>query len=243
MEGDRPWLLKIHCSNHRIELAVADAFKNTVFSEIDRFYIQNFYLLKNSGLLKSEVKAAASALDISFYQLTKLTGTRFVSHRRRAFKHLLDMWPAFISAYETSLALGKHKAETRAKIQGFLKTFHSYEMLCRVCCYLDILEKITPASLVCEGEGLLPFDVKTTIARTKLELEEIVETAGEPEEFLDSYLSRFKITTDDDGDNILRPTFVKPGHMRRKTANQEHTTINMDNMTKLQDETAQRASR
>ena len=94
------------------------------------------------------MKSAASALNISYYQLPKLTGTRFVNHRRRAFLRLLDMWPAFITAYETSLGLGKHRAETKAKIQGFLKTFHSYEKLCMVCCYLDILEKVTPASLV-----------------------------------------------------------------------------------------------
>ena len=60
-DGQRPWLLKIHCANHRIELAVSAAFKDSVFNEIDWFYTQNFSLLKNSGLLKSQVKSAGTA--------------------------------------------------------------------------------------------------------------------------------------------------------------------------------------
>ena len=78
VDGNRPWLLKIHCANHRVELAVARAFEESRFAEVYRFYIQNFYLLKNSGLIKSEVKGAASALGIQNYSLTKLTGTHFV---------------------------------------------------------------------------------------------------------------------------------------------------------------------
>ena len=38
---DRPWLIKIHCANHRIELAVKDAIKETDFCQADEFYIGN----------------------------------------------------------------------------------------------------------------------------------------------------------------------------------------------------------
>ena len=80
---ERDWLLKIHCSNHRIELAVkaALAVKDSVFEEVDEFYQANFSILKNSGKLKSAVQAAASALGIQAYVLSRLTGTRFVGHR------------------------------------------------------------------------------------------------------------------------------------------------------------------
>ena len=88
---DRDWMLKIHCANHRIELAVKAAFKDTKFAQVDEFYQANFNLLRNSGKLKSAVQAAASAIGIEYYVLSKLTGTRFVGHRSKAYKRLLDM--------------------------------------------------------------------------------------------------------------------------------------------------------
>ena len=144
----RQWLIKFHCVNHRIELAVKDAFANSPFNVVDRFYIALFALLKNSGAIKSDIKSSANALDISFYTLGKMTGTRFVSHRKKALMHLLCIWPAVISALDNTLVTRTHKPETKGKIIGFLRQLRSYEMLCLVCTYLDMLEKITPKSLV-----------------------------------------------------------------------------------------------
>ena len=82
MEDDnRLWLVKIHCVNHRTELAVKNAFESSKFQTVDKFYIGLFNLLKNSGAIQSDIKSAAHALGISTYTLSKIIGTRFVSHR------------------------------------------------------------------------------------------------------------------------------------------------------------------
>ena len=99
MAANREWLVKIHCINHRVELAVKDAISNTVFCEVDQFYLNNFSLLRDSGKIKSEVKIAAEALGIQHYNLPNLKGTRFIGHRRNAFRRLLDVWPV---PYESS---------------------------------------------------------------------------------------------------------------------------------------------
>ena len=45
LEVSRPWLLKIHCSNHRTELSVGDVFDNkSPFSVVDETYKGIFYL-------------------------------------------------------------------------------------------------------------------------------------------------------------------------------------------------------
>ena len=90
-----------------------------------------------------------------------------------------------------------------------MKNLKSYEFLCKVCCYLDILEKITPSSLVFEGEEVMPGDIQKSIRQTILELEDISENAGTDEELLDSHLSRFVITDE----SILKTSFVKAGDM------------------------------
>lgn len=33
-ESEMPWIIGIHCPNHRLELAIKDAFKGTAFDEI-----------------------------------------------------------------------------------------------------------------------------------------------------------------------------------------------------------------
>ena len=38
LTGECPWLIKIHCVNHREELAVKDAFKQSPFKQIDDLY-------------------------------------------------------------------------------------------------------------------------------------------------------------------------------------------------------------
>ena len=73
----RDFLMPIHCVNHRVELAIKDSFDKSPFSAVDKLYITLFNLFKNS--------------EIRVYTLPKLTGTRFVSHCRRASTRLLDM--------------------------------------------------------------------------------------------------------------------------------------------------------
>ena len=49
--------------------------------------------------------ADAKALNIKHYVLTKITGTRFVGHRRKAYDRLLQTWPALITAFENVAAV------------------------------------------------------------------------------------------------------------------------------------------
>ena len=112
---DCPWLIKIHCTNHWIELAVKKSLQNTTFNECDTFYIWNFALLKNSGKIKGEIKAAAQALNIKHYTLSKLTGMCFVGHCCNAYTCLLNLWPTITMAYENVSADENTKPDTKAK--------------------------------------------------------------------------------------------------------------------------------
>lgn len=65
----------------------------------------------------------AVALGIQHYTLPKMTGTRFVRHRREAFEVLLNLWPAFISASQNVSADPKTRDETKGKVIGLLCNF------------------------------------------------------------------------------------------------------------------------
>ena len=42
LKNERPWLITIHCVNHRIELAVKEAMNIPFIREIENFYNSNF---------------------------------------------------------------------------------------------------------------------------------------------------------------------------------------------------------
>ena len=108
--ANREWLVKIHCINHLVEVAVKAALKESKFKDIDDFYSSNLYLLRDSRKIKSELKIACEALDIQHYLLPKMSGTRFIGHRHRAFRTLFDMWPAFIMAYSNVVSDNKTRS-------------------------------------------------------------------------------------------------------------------------------------
>ena len=58
LSNNRPWLLKILCVDHRIELALKDAITKLTFQKADTFYNSLFFFLKNSGKMKNEIKEA-----------------------------------------------------------------------------------------------------------------------------------------------------------------------------------------
>lgn len=237
---ERNWLLKIHCINHCIELAVKDAFKNSKFKKVEDFYNANFNLLKASGKIKSEVTNAATSLGIQAYTLPKLKGTRFVGHRFAAMRRLVDMWPAFDLAYENVIADKVTKEETRAKVKGLLRSFRNYEYLALVCCFLDLLEKTRPCSKVFEGKGLLPFEIWPSAQQTIDDLRELVD---EQEECLDSNLRRFEMKEDDDGKVYLEGEYTRTNDNLRSVENQRPVLVYLCNITNIRNEVKRQALR
>ena len=217
LEVSRPWLLKIHCSNHRTELSVGDVFDNkSPFSGVDETYKGIFYLHRNSGKILNEVKEACASLDITYYKLRKIHGTRFISHRRRGFKCLLDIYPALINAYEKVVANNSTKYDVRAKVGGYLKKLKSFRFFMLLVRYTDITNSMSPLSLTFEKGVILPSDIVQAIKRSEFSLREF--------DCDDSFYE-----VNEDGE--MSAKFLKAGHSRKKKQNREHVVIPFDFMT------------
>ena len=75
IKENQAWLLKIHCCNHRTELAVGSVFgQDNRFQEIEDLYKGMFFLHDNSGKIRHEVKMACESLNIAYYKLRKIHG-------------------------------------------------------------------------------------------------------------------------------------------------------------------------
>ena len=78
-----------------------------------------------------------------------------------------------------------------------------------------------------EENSLLPGECSSIIRQASFELEDMYERVGTEEEMIDSHLSRFVLTEDEDGQQILKSQFTKRGHMLRKSINQETDEITL----------------
>ena len=193
-QENRHWLLKIHCTNHRIELAAKKAINESVYTEVEAMYLTIYFFLNNSGRFKSECRQLAEAEDVDYKELPKIHGTRFIGHKLSGMKNLLMNWPIYRTACENAIAAAgprAYKNPTKAKIMGIFQQFRDYRMLMLTATYTDVLEKATPISKVFESERILPSDVQVNIKRTILELQDLSDSACTPEEALDSHISKY----------------------------------------------------
>jgi hypothetical protein len=167
--------------------------QNSNLNVCDELYQTIYSLLQNSGKLNNEVYTVCQALGIESHKnLPKIQGTRFITHRRKGMKILIDVWPGLIVAFENALAWPTGKAETKAKIRGLLSRLQSYKFLCKVCSYIDILDAVGPSSLVFEGDGVMPYEIAGSLEQTYCGLSELVENTGTAGELPDSYIGKFK---------------------------------------------------
>lgn len=96
-----PWLVLVHCFNHRIELAIKDAFDASSFSKIDQMLRVLHSLYNASPKRYRELKRLAEAWQTSIPKPTKATGIRWIKHKTNAMKIALENYGAFLSHIES----------------------------------------------------------------------------------------------------------------------------------------------
>nr|XP_047137620.1 zinc finger protein 862-like [Hydra vulgaris] len=229
LKATRPWLVNIHCVNHRLELAIKDAMNQfKEFSSCDNLYTTLFYLLKNSSKLKESCKHAAASLSIQYYALNKITGTRFAAHRQRGFTKLLHNWPSYLLALPKTLANKQgYRNETRSKLQGIFKKKTNYAFLCYVGAYVDLLDAMTPMSLFFKKNVLIAHEVQPQIDLiinnlTALTLEVL-------DEAFCSSIRKFP-RKEENGMVFVESCYLMAGHKKRKSNNKKYLDIKLDGM-------------
>ena len=222
---DRPWLLKLHCVEHRAELSAKDAFNASPdLREVDEFYVANYNLLKNSGKLKSEVKATCEALNVTHYPLTKIHGTRFQHHHRRGLDRLIHMWIPLQTTYENALSRPSGcTPDTRAKMKGFVKKFKSYAFLTAACTFQQILQNLGILSKEFEKDDIMAFHVKPKLNKAECYLNELHGITPEVQELNMDYFE--SLTLNDNNTYELKKKYPIAGAERKKKSQIRSTLV------------------
>ena len=86
---DRPWLVTVHCFNHRLELAVKDAFAGRYYTDVFDTFTQIYYLYNNSPKRLLELAALAAAMEAHVVKPRKAHGTHWMQHKEAAATAIL----------------------------------------------------------------------------------------------------------------------------------------------------------
>ena len=96
-----PWLQVIHCFNHRLELALKDAFSQfPAFSSVDSFITKLYYLYQMSPKRLRCLHKLADAQQKSVPKPTKAGGTRWLDFKYNAIKNALDHYGVYLTHVE-----------------------------------------------------------------------------------------------------------------------------------------------
>lgn len=230
---DRPWLLKIACISHRLELAIKDSLMHEKsFKEAKDLMVTIYYLMKRSGKFQRQFKETGNALGVQVYKFPKVHGTRFVNHQRTGIKILIHNWIPLLLTIENALA-NKSYGAINAKLMGILKRLTNMSFLATTCLFKLILDIVAMLSLKFEEDDIQPFEVPHAIEMTKMKFDELLEEEESPISKLDIKT----ITTVTEGAGVQVATIErllpKPGHLKRKATNREFVPLAYEKMTGL----------
>ena len=125
-----------------------------------------------------------------------------------------------IAAFENVVADRKTTKTPREKVNSYLEKLTSYNFLNMTCCYVDILESITPASKIFETKHLMPYEVKETLAN----IDDIIQA----DSYDLSHVALFKIR-----EKKLAAMFVRGDDNKKVKGEREKIEILLDNISDL----------
>ena len=170
-----PWLFWSWCYAHRLELAYKAAFSSPLFQDLEEMLLRLYYLYEKSAKKARELEAIADDLR-QFFELSKggskpvrCSGTRWVTHKRKAMQRLVDRYGVYIAhilalAEDTSV-----KATDRARLKGYLAKWKKPAALVGCVLYIDVLKPLSILSLTLQGDKAdIVCSMENTVKSVKL---------------------------------------------------------------------------
>ena len=157
LKGAMPWITVFWCLAHRLELALTDALKNTVFSEIDDMLLRVYYLYEKAPKKCVELNEVVNALKHCVEPThlpveggnrpLRACGTRFVAHKVVALGRVIDRLGAYLSHLSVLSEDHSLRAADRQKMKGYALKWPNSKILLGCAYFHDLLK---PASILCK---------------------------------------------------------------------------------------------
>jgi len=138
-----PWIIGIHCLNHRLELA--DATAHTSFDSLCTLLSNIHSIFEHSPKRLRALKDLAELMGEDAIKPARTNGTRWVQHKLKAATILLKQYGIII------LALSNISDD--AKIKGYVKQMTSFKTLALLHLFVDFLAPVGKLSDYLQGDS------------------------------------------------------------------------------------------
>ena len=175
LKSQRAWLIVTHCSNHRLELVVSDAFSlDNSFNDLNTQLADIFRLFRNSGKAKRVITQLAIRMNVMFVNFPKPDDTRFSPHKYNAIKAMIiNFLPLMMFAENALESDDLVTNEMKMKLRGYLRKWSSYKHLAAMHFYCLVFFHLAHVSYQLQSEHVLITDVLDCIDEAKEKITEL----------------------------------------------------------------------
>ena len=163
VRNEAPWVEVVHCFNHRLELAIKDAFNESAFySNIDEMLSKLYWLYQKSPKRLTELKELSEVFEKSIPKPTKTDGTRWIDFKYRAMEKVLSNYGPYMTHLE-QLAHTDSQPKKREETKGFVNSWKDAGYLMHISIFINILPLMHRLSLSLQHDKHDPVKVTRSL--------------------------------------------------------------------------------
>ncbi|KAK1903842.1 Zinc finger protein 862 [Dissostichus eleginoides] len=162
-----PWMIKVHCIAHRLELCLKDAFKETYFIQIDDLLTRLYSLYRRSAKKWRQLKDLGEALEEHVLKPTRAQGKRWINHRRKA---LVALAANYRSLSVHLLQGADEPGQDKVKLKAYWRQLTSSKFVLHMVLYQDLLAELAELSLDFQADELSLSSVRSRVVASQTAL-------------------------------------------------------------------------
>lgn len=170
--------VKVWCPNHRVELAVRDAFKENDFNNIcEKDHSNIYYLFKRAPLRWRLFKRQAIFMGLQHWKYKRPSGSRWTEHQVANIKSHLHNLPILIGFLNQQIT-EPHNAtmkKIQADLEGYKANICNVDRIVFAAAKQDVLAMIQPLTKIMQENSLILPSVISSCAKTLSSLKKLDE--------------------------------------------------------------------
>ena len=98
VQDEAPWVEVVHCFNHRLELAIKDAFIESMFYlNINEMLSKLYWLYQKIPERLTQLKELSKAFEKLIPKPTRADGTRWIDFKFQVMKKVLENYGSYMT--------------------------------------------------------------------------------------------------------------------------------------------------
>ena len=155
LKEDMPWLVAVHCTNHRLELAAKDACSTSFLDEISTMLLNLHYMYEKSPKRLRELQILAELMEESIRKPDKANGTRWLQHKSCALSTLLLGYPVIVAHLKSmSSDESNLKPVDKIRFSGYVKKLTSFKFVLHTLFYKCLLNPLASFSCSLQADSV-----------------------------------------------------------------------------------------